>query len=94
MPGEEDIPAQKGFFTKILESMGLISVEPKKHEEIPAEQVQQMLVKDELNQDMKEIAKIALTAIKHMPPEQLASFKASTEFSRLKALLKKYSLIK
>lgn len=83
----------KGFFTNILEKIGIVSVE-KKEDSVPAEEVQQMLAKDDLNQDMKEIAKIALTAIKQLPPEQMAQFKSSPEFARLKELLKKHQLIK
>ena len=92
MPGE-DVQPQKGFFTKLLESLGLVTTE-EKAEEVPAEQVQQMLAKDNLAQDTKEIAKIALSIIKQLPPEQLASFKAGPEFSRLKELLRKHQLIK
>lgn len=93
MPGEEAQP-QKGFFTKLLESLGLVTTEENQAEEVPAEQVQQMLAKDDLAQDTKEIAKIALAVVKRLPPEQLATFKASPEFSRLKELLRKHQLIK
>jgi hypothetical protein len=94
IPGEEGSPAEKGFFTKILETLGLVTVEKKKPEEIPAEEVQKMLLKDDITQDTKEIAKIALSVVKQLPPEQLSAFKASPEFSRLKDLLKKHQLIK
>jgi hypothetical protein len=94
LPGEEQAQPQKGFLTKILESIGLVTVEQKTAEDLPAEEVQKILVKDEVVQDTKEIAKIALAAIKHLPPEELALFKSSPEFSRLKELLKKHQLIK
>ncbi len=94
MPGtEEEIVEKKGTFTKILESLGLVGKE-KSATNVPAEEVQQMLVKDEVTQDMKEIAKIALLVIKKLPPEQMSDFKASTEFERLKELLRKHQLIK
>jgi len=96
MPGEEAVegPSKKGVFTKVLESLGLVTVEEKAPEHIAAEEVQQMLVKDEVTQDTKEIARIALQVIKQLPPEQLASFKSGPEFARLKELLKKHQLIK
>ena len=94
MPGdEEELQQSKGFFTKLFETLGLVTVEGQASE-IPQEEVQQMLVKDEVSQDMKEIAKIALMVIKQLPPEELSTFKASPEFARLKDLLKKHQLIK
>ncbi len=44
--------------------------------------------------DMKEIAKIALGMLRELPDEQLKTFKHSTEFERLKTILKKHELIK
>jgi hypothetical protein len=97
IPGEDDSGYQpkKGVFTRMLEGLGLVSAEKEeKPADIPAEEVRQMLVKDDITQDTKEIAKIALAAIKHLPPEQLTAFKSGPEFARLKELLKKHSLIK
>lgn len=96
MPGEEVLEEgpKKGFVTKMLETLGLVTVEEKKPEEIPQEEVQKMLAQDDVVQDTKEIAKIALAAIKQLPPEQMSTFKQSTEFARLKELLKKHQLIK
>jgi hypothetical protein len=93
IPGDDDYPAKKGFMTKILETLGLVTVE-KKGAEIAPEEVQKILAKDEVSQDTKEVAKIALAAIKQLPPEQLAIFKAGPEFARLKELLRKHQLIK
>ena len=93
IPGEDDYPAKKGFLTTVLEKLGLVTVE-KNDGQIPAEEVQQMLAKDDVTQDTKEIAKIALAAIKQLQPEQLATFKSGPEFARLKELLKKHQLIK
>lgn len=86
--------AKKGVLTKILEGVGLVTVEEKKSEEIPQEEVQKLLEKDDITQDTREIAKIALSVIKKLPPEQLAEYKQSQEFLRLKELLKKHQLIK
>jgi hypothetical protein len=97
MPGEEEeaSPEQrKGVMTKLLESLGLVGGKEKTPENLPAEEVQQMLAKDEISQDMKEIAKIALLVIKKLPPEQMSEFKTSPEFDRLKELLRKHQLIK
>lgn len=96
MPGEDDYPEKKGFFTKILESMGLVSVDgaAEKPKDLPAGEVQQMLVKDEVAQDFKEVAKIALSVVKQLPDDRLTGFKSSQEFARLKELLKKHQLIK
>lgn len=96
IPGEEDdYQPRKGVFTRMLEGLGLVSAEKEeKPVDIPAEEVQHMLVKDDITQDTKEIAKIALAAIKHLPPNELTAFKSGPEFARLKELLKKHSLIK
>lgn len=48
----------------------------------------------ELLEDMKEIAKIALIAIKELPDAELAAFKKGPDFERLKELLKKHRLIR
>ncbi len=93
MPGEEPELPKPGFMTKLLQTLGLVTTD-EKTPEIPQEQVQQMLVKDEVNQDMKEIAKIALLVIKQLPADQMGAFKSSPEFARLKELLKKHQLIK
>ncbi len=96
IPGEEDdYQPRKGVFTRMLEGLGLVSAEKEeKPVDIPADEVQHMLVKDDITQDTKEIAKIALAAIKHLPPNELTAFKSGPEFARLKELLKKHSLIK
>ncbi len=93
MPGEEEEAPKKGVVTKFLESIGLVGGK-KTAEQLSQEQVQQMLAKDELSKDMKEIAKIALHVTKQLPPEKLSEFKASPEFERLRELLRKHQLIK
>jgi hypothetical protein len=94
MPGEEEEVEKKGALTRILESLGLVGKGEKATASVPAEEVQQMLVKDENMQDMKEIAKIALYVIKQLPPEKMSEFKSGSEFERLKELLRKHQLIK
>lgn len=93
IPGEE-AAQKKSLFSRVLEAIGLTKGEKAREEQIPPEEVQKMLAQEEHAQDMKEIAKIALSAIKQLPPEQLAQFKSSPEFARLKDLLRKYQLIK
>jgi hypothetical protein len=93
MPGEEEAEPEKGFVTKMLESLGLVGGK-KTADQMSQEQVQQMLAKDELSKDMKEIAKIALFVTKQLPEDKLAEFKAGPEFERLKELLRKHQLIK
>ena len=90
---DDDYPAKKGFMTSVFEKLGLITVD-KKPDEIAPEEVQHMLAKDDVTQDTKEIAKIALAVIKQLPPEQLTQFKSGPEFARLKELLRKHQLIK
>ncbi len=96
IPGEEVLEEpKKGLMTRMMETLGLVTVEQKKPaEDIPQEEVQKMLAEDDVVQDTKEIAKIALAAIKQLPPEQMSAFKQGPEFARLKELLKKHQLIK
>ncbi len=47
-----------------------------------------------LEEDLKEVASIALKALKHLPPERLITFKSSEDFTRLKEILKRRNLIK
>jgi len=44
--------------------------------------------------DLKEVAKIALTAIKQLPDDKLSEFKKSPEFETLKKILKAHNLVK
>lgn len=44
--------------------------------------------------DLKQVSKIALSAIKSMPKEHIAKFKNTSEFHEFKGILKKYNLIK
>ncbi|HLF54970.1 MAG TPA: hypothetical protein VI612_04580 [Candidatus Nanoarchaeia archaeon] len=89
MPEEIEVYDQKeqpkeGVFAKIF-----------KKEEVSSEELlrTKMAAEDAL-EDMKEISKIALNAIKQLPDEQLRTFKQSPEFEKLKGILKKHELIK
>ena len=62
----------------------------KKEEEITHAKIEA----EEAITDMKEIAKVSLMIIKQLPDETLHTFKQSTEFARLKEILKKHGLIK
>jgi len=58
------------------------------------ELVQSQMQAEDAVSDMKEVAKIALGMIRNLPSEQLRSFKQSSDFERLKLILKKHELIK
>lgn len=82
---EEVAPAPKeGVLSKIFKKEGPV------HEELLRTKMQ---AEDAIT-DMKEIAKIALSAIKQMPDEQLRTFKQSPDFEKMKVILKKHELIK
>lgn len=49
---------------------------------------------DDAVTDMKEIAKIALKAVKQLPDDKLHDFKQSDDFTKLRTVLKKHDLIK
>jgi len=50
--------------------------------------------KEEAVNDLKEVAKITLRAIQNCPDENVHKFKQSTDFLKLKTVLRKYDLIK
>ena len=53
----------------------------------------QMQAEDAIT-DLKEMAKITLGIVKQLPDEQLREIKQSSDFERMKTLLKKHELIK
>lgn len=69
-----------GFFSKLFGSS--------KIEEMPEIKV------DASAEDLKEIAKITLKALKMLPPEQITAFKNTEDYSKLKEILKKHNMIK
>src|SRR3989344_775470 len=79
----QPVPKQPSFISKIF-----------KKEVVNEELVREHMRADDALDDMKEVAKIALSMIKQLPDEQLRLFKNSPDFERLKTLLKKHDLIK
>lgn len=58
------------------------------------EKIKDLVEKEMLLQDMKDLAKITLFVIKQLPEEDLKRFKNSSDFEDLKILLQKHGLIK
>jgi hypothetical protein len=56
--------------------------------------IKEMVAKELMQKDMRDLAKITLYVIKQLPPERLKEFKQSTDWTDLKELLKKYKFIK
>ncbi|MBW3001658.1 hypothetical protein KY338_00690 [Candidatus Woesearchaeota archaeon] len=56
--------------------------------------IKEMVAKELMQKDMRDMAKITLYVIKQLPPERLKEFKQSTDWTDLKELLKKYKFIK
>jgi len=56
--------------------------------------IKEMVAKELMLKDMRDMAKITLYLIKQLPPERLKEFKQSTDWTDLKELLKKYKFIK
>ena len=82
---EKPAPVQKeGFMQKMF----------KRADKDDVTLLQAELKADDAVSDMKEVAKIALGMLRELPDEQLKTFKHSTEFERLKTILKKHELIK
>jgi len=71
-----------------------VHLEDKEKEALEEKKIKEMVDKELVMQDLKEIAKIALFVIKQLPPEQLQEFKNSSDFADLKQILQKYRLIK
>ncbi len=56
--------------------------------------IKEMVAKELMLKDMRDMAKITLYLVKQLPPERLKEFKQSTDWTDLKELLKKYKFIK
>jgi hypothetical protein len=56
--------------------------------------IKEMVAKELMLKDMRDMAKITLYVVKQLPPERLKEFKESTDWTDLKELLKKYDFIK
>ncbi len=71
-----------------------IHLDEQEKQEFEEQKIKELVGKELVMQDMKEMAKIALYAIKQLPPEELQEFKKSSDFADLKQILQKYKLIK
>ncbi|MBN1645330.1 hypothetical protein JW851_04845 [Candidatus Woesearchaeota archaeon] len=56
--------------------------------------IKDIVAKEMIQKDLREVSKIALMAIKKLPEEDMKEFKESAEFDNLKKILKKHDLIK
>lgn len=84
---------QKNVLGFIMDKIGITRKQAMTEEEKEAK-IQDLVKKEMMQKDIREVAKIALMAIKKLPPDDLKQFKNSAEFDALKGLLKKYDLIK
>lgn len=97
---EEYEAETKPFWHSVLEKVGLKpSKAAQKEEAILAEKgeeekIKEMVEKEFMLKDIRDLAKMTLFVIKQLPPERMEQFKQSSDFNDLKELLKKYKLIK
>lgn len=84
---------QKNVLNYIMDKIGIARKQAMTEEEKEAK-IQDLVKKEMMQKDIREVAKIALRAIKKLQPDDLKQFKNSAEFDALKGLLKKYELIK
>lgn len=84
---------QKNVLGFIMDKIGIARKQAMTEEEKEAK-IQDLVKKEMMQKDIREVAKIALMAIKKLQPDDLKQFKNSAEFDALKGLLKKYDLIK
>lgn len=57
-------------------------------------QIKDIVAKEMVQKDLREVSKVALMAIKKLPEADMKEFKESSEFDNLKQILKKHDLIK
>jgi len=84
---------QKNVLGFIMDKIGLARKQAMTEEEKESK-IQDLVKKEMMQKDIREIAKITLIAIKKLQPDDLKQFKNSAEFDTLKSMLKKYDLIK
>jgi len=89
-PNEYDEP-REGWWTRFKKSLGK-PAEPEM-QEVP-EQDLQMPTTNPTEEDMKEVARIALTVLRKMPPELVKEFKSTPDYEKFKELLRKHNMIK
>ncbi len=88
IPANEEkskLPWLKKFFSNV-------KLPQKKAKEEP--EIEYKLLAEDAVCDLKKVTKIALEAIKNLPPEKIKDFKDKEEFTSLKKILKKHELIK
>ncbi len=93
---EEYSPEKKNvlnFILNKLSKLGWFKKAPVSAEEQEA-QIKDIVAKEMVQKDLRQVSKIALMAIKKLPEEDMKEFKESSEFDALKKILKKHDLIK
>jgi hypothetical protein len=93
---EEYAPEKKNVLNFIFDKLSKIGFSKKTPitEEEQEAQIKDIVAKEMVQKDLREISKIALMAIKKLPEEDMKEFKDSSEFDNLKQILKKHDLIK
>ncbi len=89
-------PVSKNVWTFLMEKLRSISLpkKPQVNEEEQETKIRDIVAKEMIYKDLREISKVALIAIKKLPEEDMKEFKESAEFESLKNILKKHDLIK
>lgn len=97
---EEYEAETKPLWHSILEKVGLKPSKAVKKEEAmlaekgEEEKIKEMVEKEFMLKDIRDLAKMTLFVIKQLPKERMEQFKQTSDFNDLKELLKKYKLIK
>jgi len=73
---------------------GMLTKFFKKEEQPNEDTLRAHMQADDAIADLKEISKITLNMIRKLPDEQLKEFRQSTDFEKMKSILKKHDLIK
>jgi hypothetical protein len=94
--GEESPSLWEGILRKfgMKPSSQVEKEEAELKEHAEEEKIKEMVGKELVMKDMRDLAKMTLFVIKQLPPERLKEFKQSTDFTDLKEILKKYKFIK
>jgi len=93
---EEYSPEKQNVLNFILDKFSKLGwfKKPQVSEEEQEAQIKDIVAKEMVQKDLREVSKIALMAIKKLPEEDMKEFKESSEFDNLKKILKKHDLIK
>ena len=97
---EEVVGEKKSLWQSLLDRFKFkpyqkeIEQKDKMIEEEEEGRIKEMVAKELMIKDMRDVAKITLYLVKQLPPERLKEFKQSTDWTDLKELLKKYKFIK